>query len=277
MTSSRPDEIDVARQLCYHFFATAISDPRSEGWTHMIDPDYGAHVSAAAAFLGEVASELEGELAPGERAPTVIGLEAALEFVRQSFDGIASEHKRIFGFLLSKDCPPYESEYCPQTFSIYRSQRMGDVAGYYKAFGLEPSRAVPERHDHISLEMEFMAWVIGKERHARQRGDAVSEERAEVCLEAQVEFFRDHLCWWVPAFTLALQRKAEGVEKDAAPAGEPGTFYGRVAAALSAFIAFERFYLKIESPSELIGPKPLDDAAEMTCGGCESAGLATAR
>lgn len=265
--STRRDEFDTARQLCYHFFATAISDPRSDGWKRMIDPSYGMLVASAAAFLREEATGLEGDTAPGERAPTEIDIEGALEFVSHSFQRVAPEHQRIFGFLLSKDCPPYESEYCPQTFSIYRSQRIGDVAGYYKAFGLEPSRKVPERHDHVSLQMEFMAWVIGKERHARQQGGPASEERVEICREAQVKFFRDHLCWWVPAFALALQRKAEGPENAA-----PHTFYGLIAAALAAFIAFERLYLKIEPPTQLAAPKPLEDSAEMTCGGCESEG-----
>jgi TorA maturation chaperone TorD len=274
MSFNRQDAIDVARQLCYHFFATALSDPRSEGWKNMHDRDYRTHVSAAAAFLRHEAAALGGELASGERAPTTMGLEDALELVAESFDCIAPEHKRIFGFLLSKDCPPYESEYCPQTFSIYRSQRIGDVAGYYKAFGLEPSRSVPERHDHVSLAMEFMAWAIGKERHARQRGDAASEGHIEVCREAQVTFFRDHLCWWVPAFALALHRKAEGLEAHAEPVAEPRTFYGRVAVALAAFVAFERLYRGIKPPSELVAPKPLEDSAEMTCGGCE---MATAR
>jgi hypothetical protein len=120
--------------------------------------------------------------------------------------------------------------------------------------------------------MEFMAWVIGKERHARQQSGPASQERVEICREAQVNFFRDHLCWWVPAFALALHRKAEGLEKDTHPLREPRTFYGRIAAALPAFIAFERLYLEIAPPTELAAPKPLEDSTEMTCGGCEAEG-----
>ncbi len=272
MTHNSREEIDAARQLCYHFFATALSDPRCGGWKRMVDPGYRTLASAAAAFLREEALSLDGDTAPGERAPTEIGFDSALELVKQSFDGIAPEHQRVFGFLLAKDCPPYESEYCPQTFSIYRSQRMGDVAGYYKAFGLEPSREVPERHDHITLEMEFMAWVIGKELYARRQDDEVSQERVEICRDAQMTFFRDHLCWWVPAFALALLRKADGLGKDAELPRDARTFFGRVATALPSFIAFERLYLGIEKPSELVSPKPTEEPAEMTCGGCEAEG-----
>lgn len=265
-TCSGGDEVILARQVCYQFFATVLSDPRGAGWKRVLDPDYSTLVSSAAQLLCEQAVGLDGGIAPGERLPTE--LDTALEFACLPFERVAPEYQRIFGFLLSKDCPPYESEYCPQTFSIYRSQRMGDVAGFYQAFGLEPGREVPERHDHIALEMEFMAWLIGKERHARRRRVAEAREQAGICRDAQVKFFGEHLAWWVPAFCAALWRKAEAGQGDGA-AEEARTFYGRIAKALSAFVAFERLSMGIQVPAGLVAPRSLDEAAEMTCGGCE--------
>ncbi len=264
MTLTRTNEIDAARQRCYHFFSIVLSDPRSAGWQRVADANYRMQVSAAAAFLREESAELAGDLAPGERAPAEFHLDAALAS-SPDFEQIESEHQRIFGFLLAKDCPPYETEYCPQTFSIYRSQRIGDVAGYYRAFGVEPGREVPERHDHIALELEFMAWVIGKEHYARLRGDVAAAEQSEICRHAQAQFFEAHLGWWVPAFARALEEKAEGRRA----AAEHSTFYGSTAAALSAFVAFDRLYLGIAPPTDLVVPRPLDDGTEMGCGGCE--------
>ncbi len=269
MATSRADiEVDAAREVCYHFFALATADPRSRGWSRLADAGFQEIAGAAAAFLSEEAAALEGALAPGERPPASIGIGSVVELVRQAGDGIAAEHQRIFGFLLSKDCPPYESEYCPQTFSIYRSHQLGDVAGYYKAFGLAPSREMPERHDHVSLEMELMAWLIGKERYALRVGGDEADERAAVCRDVQVSFLRDHVCWWVPAFAKALEKKAEGT---ADVQGRARTFYGRLAHALASFVAFDRLYLGIEAPTRLVSANPVEDTPEMTCGGCEAA------
>lgn len=261
---------DAARQMCYHFFSTVLSDPRSEGWKRVDHPDYRKAVLSAAGWVRETAKRFSGDLAPGERPPETLNLEEPLGLIGADRGRLEAEYQRIFGFLLARDCPPCETEYCPQTFSVYRSQRLGDVAGYYRAFGLEPSRRLPERHDHISLEMEFMAWLIGKARYADLREGVESEEKAAVCRRAQGRFFEEHLCWWVPAFALALRKKAEG---NTADRSRPRSFYGAVGCALPAFVAFERWYLGVDAPRELVAPVPLDEPEEMGCEGCALTGL----
>jgi TorA maturation chaperone TorD len=258
----------LARQTCYQFFAKATSDPASGRWRLLHDPGYQRTAIAAADCLrAEAEPSSVDAVAPGERPVTDLRLDIAFRHLGKT--GKAEEtHGRIFGFLLTKDCPPYETEYCPQTLSVYRSHKMADVAGFYSAFGLEPGRDFPERPDHVSLELEFMAWLIGKMRLAAEKGGPQAEERRGVCADGQEHFLADHLSWWVPAFCTALRKKAEGSER--APAS---TFQGALADALAAFVSFERGWLNIPEPTELVAANPSEDEPEMTCAACDFAGV----
>ena len=44
---------------------------------------------------------------------------------------------------------------------------MGDIAGFYKAFGVELSKDIHERLDHLSVEFEFMHFLAYKESYSR--------------------------------------------------------------------------------------------------------------
>ncbi len=89
---------------------------------------------------------------------------------------------------------------------------MADIAGFYRAFGIEPSRSSPERPDHLGLVLEFLAFLLLKKRLALAALDHDPEagEQASVCEETERAFFCDHLAWWVPAFAAGLRRKALG-------------------------------------------------------------------
>ena len=175
---------------------------------------------------------------------------------------MSKEYQTIFGLLTPKDCPPYETDYCPQTFSVYRSQEMADVAGYYNAFGVAPSPERPERPDHVSLELEFMGWLVAKEIHALHQS---SDEHRSVCREAQKSFAERHLCWWIPAFANALSDKTKAVSPTC-------TFYALLGHMLPAFIAAERRLLGVPSPTRLAAPTPMlaDEPGAMSCADCAS-------
>ncbi len=129
-------------------------------------------------------------------------LRAGLE--RTSVPDLQAEHIGIFGHTISKDFPPYETQYGePHVFQ--QTQVLADIAGFYRAFGLETSELARERFDHISIETEFMAILACKEAYARARDE---DERVEICVDAQKNFLGNHLGGWVPSFMERLSKKA---------------------------------------------------------------------
>ena len=107
--------------------------------------------------------------------------------------------------------PDYELEYGDEN-SHRQPQVLGDIAAFYRAFGLEPNRKVHERVDHISVECEFMHFLLYKEAYALQFDN--SQEKAETCHRASCRFLEEHLGCWVPSFALRLAKHAkEGLMK----------------------------------------------------------------
>jgi TorA maturation chaperone TorD len=263
--------LDRARLTVYQFLSLAISKPKSESWTRLLDPDFQELTQAAVEVIQNEPRACPDTLARGEIAIKALNLAPLFDSLRQPKEDIIEESNRVFGLLVSRECPPYETEYCPQTFSVYRSQQLADIAGYYRAFGLEPSHKSPERHDHIALELEFMAWLITKTLYALERGE---EDNANLCHDAQVSFVRDHLAWWTTAFALALRKKADGIRDERDLISSPKSFHGAIGAILAAFIPAERGILDIAPPTTLIAVQA-SDTKESDFKDCETCPLTT--
>ncbi|MBI3873025.1 MAG: molecular chaperone TorD family protein [candidate division Zixibacteria bacterium] len=210
-----------------------------------------------------------GDRARGEVPLVRLDMLPSLDLLPTDSQVLIERYDELFGLLLSRDCPPYETEYCPQTFSVYRSHQLADIAGFYHAFGLEPSRTNPERADHVALELEFMSWLILKDEHARDSGSH-DRTHAQVCRDAQQRFLADHLLWWTPAFAFAMRQKTDGISEESELSSPPESFYGATAQLLAAFMRAERLYFGIPPPQRLITPNPSDERPESTaCEGCE--------
>ena len=139
----------------------------------------------------------------------IASIEAA-DVARDIADGALSDenlvvaHAACFGHAVSKDCPPYEAEY-GQAHIFEKTQTLADIAGFYRAFGLEPAVAIPDRADHIAFELEFMEFLCRKQAFALVNGHP--PDRIEQCQGARRAFLEAHLGRWGFSFAHHLIRK----------------------------------------------------------------------
>jgi TorA maturation chaperone TorD len=83
-----------------------------------------------------------------------------------------------------------------------KSALLADIAGFYAAFGLEPSATHPDAEDHVAPECEFMSALCLKEAYALAEG---MTEGLEVTRRAQASFLGEHLGRWAEAFAGAVK------------------------------------------------------------------------
>jgi TorA maturation chaperone TorD len=254
------EAVTLARGHIYAFLASTLADPLQPHFEQALDRRLQTVAVAAARLLASEAPA-SMELGPGEHQPGTLDLLPVTEALARPREALIREHQDLFGLLLGKTVIPYETEYCRQTLTFYRTQQLADIAGFYRAFGLESSSEAPERQDHLSVELEFMAHLIHKELFAAASPDPALQEKASLCSEAQREFFRTHLAWWVPAFAALLRHEASG------------PLYSALASALASFLPSERARLGIPPNRNLAEPLPEPSPAEedSCCGGaaCE--------
>lgn len=240
-------EIKVAlcRSGFYQFLASGFLYPEQELFALVRD----------GAVVKELRSCARG-LIPGGKADLLeaIGnLESSFESL--TLENLQAEHRRIFGHTISKTSSPFETEYGGST--IFRQTHdLGDIAGFYRAFGLEVSDDIKERLDHISTELEFMHFLTYKEAYAREHH---GKKKSEDCLEAQRKFLKMHLGRWAPLFFERLASKEES------------GFYKKIALVAENFLASEARFLNVK-PKKVrqLQSAPFDP--EETCALCDDMG-----
>jgi DMSO reductase family type II enzyme chaperone len=202
MSRSREKVVEDAlkRSRAYHLLSDAFSYPGEELFRML-----------KGSFLEELTNQL-GHTDGGNIGFDFRPLRESVNRV-SNLSHLASEYTRCFGHTLSTECPPYETQY-QYSHIFQQTQGLADIAGFYRAFGLEVSDSAGERLDHITVELEFMGFLAYKQVYAMaQHG----EEQVEICLDALKKFMREHLGRWVPTFATQLARKAgEGFYKEVA-------------------------------------------------------------
>jgi TorA maturation chaperone TorD len=159
------------------------------------------------------------------------------ECVNWQLADLQSEHRRVFSNVITLDCPPYETLF-GNDHVFGQAHVMGDIAGFYKAFGVELSRDIHERMDHLSVELEFMHFLAYKESYARCHDGA---DKTQIVVDAQKKFVKDHIGRWVPLFSRMLVKKADS------------GFFHLVANFTSEWMDFDAAYLGVN-------PQPYSEA-----------------
>ncbi len=245
-----------ARMTLYRFAAFALADPRSGMWDQLSVASTAGLVSEAAAIVRAEPGARADTLGRGERPLAELEPSVVLAKLPAGVQAANTLYERTFGLLVSGNCPPYETEYINSKFTFQRSHGLADIAGFYNAFGLETSRSHPERQDHLALELEFMALLLGLERAAADGDHPEKTERRNTCIDAQCKFLDEHLIWWVPTFSRLLDLQ------------DPDGFYGAVSRFLVALVTAERALCGLPMSTGLVAPSTVERPEE--CTGCLS-------
>ena len=217
--------------------------------------------------LSALSEPMRWEHWPGVLERTDRPTKESLAFVRDAVKAFANgsddtrrelqeRYDGLFGHAVRGACPAYEMEYGRNEI-IRQASDLADLAGFYRAFGMEIAGDSNGRPDHIAAECEFMSALCLKEAYAHAHGD---EENADICFHAERTFLRDHLARWLPAFA----RHVEEADADG--------FFGALARFADAFINAECDCFDIHAgPAtiELRIPDPVLDT-QISCGssGC---------
>jgi putative dimethyl sulfoxide reductase chaperone len=238
----------VARAFLYRLLAAAFQDPEEENWQALATPDFQAALTSATQDLG--------------RESPVLG-EAARAWARTlaatSFEEFHLECLAAFGHAARGCCPLNEIDYGDlKADPLFQPHRLADLAAFYRAFGLELAQAADERHDHLCLELEFMAVLAAKEAYALEH--QFDDDLLLQCRAAQKQFLREHLGRWTPAFARRLAQQSA-----------PGTLRA-LADFLRVFIEADCARWQLRPGSEDLLLRPVDDAAESACATCGLSG-----
>jgi len=253
----RPEALDsaplLARGELWALISTGFLDPfHEERFALLVSSDFRQRCLRAASLVRT--QPPAGPLGLGELGPEELSPERVFAAYDQERQDIERSYRKLFGLTaFSESCPECEIEYHPNTDVSYRSQQMADVAGFYRAFGMQLSRRAGERVDHVSIETEFLHLLSVKEAVARIEQE---ENGAEICRDARRKFFREHVGWWLPAFVTLLRRLA------------PGSFYPALASFAAALAAQERVSLELPPFEALPQPTPPQMEAAGTCFEC---------
>lgn len=232
----------LARAMLYRLAARCLADPMHAPFAQAKDAEAA---EAAAQYLGEP------KLA-WAAARVGLALPAKTAEVREGY-------LRIFGMVASGTVAPYEVEYEEKTNVFFRTQQLADIAGFYRSFALD---AVPgERSDHISIEAEFLQYLLERKIAARQLGHG--REKVSLLDDVFIKFFREHFGRWATSFARGLYTLAQERGND--------RFYTAAATFLELLTNAEARRLKLPEPAlRASNVVDLSSEAEASCddGGC---------
>lgn len=257
-------EVDLAlcRATLYGALALGFRQPTEETFDRLVSEE-------GATALAKVAAILDADSAAGLRSAAL-----KLSADNATLSALSYAHRHLFGHTARGPAPPYETEYGAEAL-FQQPQELGDLAGFYLAFGLTLNPAEHERADHVSCECEFLSFLCLKKAYALEKGDLSMLE--EVRKAARL-FLRDHLGRFLPAFAKKLTRTAyphpiplpEGEGE-----GDSHRFYRALAELCLRFIALECARLGVSLGPQNLSLRPAnDDRIPMACGsGAECAAM----
>lgn len=181
----------LVRSQLYRILALAFRHPEADGVATLAELT-PALAGAPGGYVAEPVREALSELG------------AALQGV--ALESLQEQYVATFGHVTVPDCPLYETA-CGMGDAFLQPQILADLAGFYRAFGLEMAGDARERADHLTVELEFMHYLAYREAYALERH---GEERTVIMQDAQRRFLEAHLGRWAPVLARAVSGRADG-------------------------------------------------------------------
>jgi TorA maturation chaperone TorD len=141
---------------------------------------------------------------------------------------LSVEYARLFVGPFSVPAPPYGSLYLENERKVMGDSTINALKHYHK-FDLGMAEGLKELPDHISVELEFMYFLIYKEVESILSEDP---EPARIFLTQQADFMTAHLCGWAPQFTDNMIQFSETA------------FYSNLGKATQIFLQEDKQFLK---------------------------------
>lgn len=238
--SATDADLAYCRATLYSALAIGFQEPTGQNLARLLEVDNRTSLMSAAKRLYP------------NNAPDLTSLIAAFpEHSDASLAAASSRYRELFGHTVRGAVPPYETEYGNETL-FQLPHELGDLMGFYHAFGLNLKPGTHERADHISCECEFLMFLALKEGYAIEHDDREMLNEVE---KAQRLFLRDHLGRFLPAFASKLTRYKN--------AG----FYELLGEVCLRFVAAECARLQVPLGAANLGLRPADDdRVPMACG-----------
>jgi DMSO reductase family type II enzyme chaperone len=233
-------DLTLCRATLYSALALGFRPPTEETLKRLTSEENQPALTEAAAMLDRDGA---AELASAAR------LLAAAE--HSSVNALGGTFHRLFGHTARGGVPPYETEYGTEAL-FQQPQEMGDLMGFYRAFGLTLNAREHERADHISCECEFASFLALKEAYALEHEENAMLEETR---KATRLFLRDHLGRFAPAFSKKLGRE----DRDG--------WYGALAELCYRLVILDCSRLGVPVGPQSLPLRPAsDDRVPMACG-----------
>ncbi len=214
-----------------------------------------------ALLSGEFADQLVESAAALDNETLAVHADAVVEEAptdEAGVDDLYSEWATHFGFEEGGEIQQYQIEYGPGTL-VTSTDTIADIAGFFKAFGLEIRDGNRDRADHLCLQLEFCSHLALQTAYLQLDED---ETGIDVLVNAQEDFIEDHLGRWIP-------RYSETVEDECVSA-----FYRELARLVDELVAEDVDRLDInpdvfpETPPAPMEQFTGDDDGDFRCDSC---------
>ncbi|MCI0527882.1 MAG: molecular chaperone TorD family protein [Nitrospira sp.] len=193
------NEIDLTlcRSALYEALALGFRSPSAETLKRLVTEEQNADLAEIAWILDSRSKDKKSE----RLLSHVRQLKCCAD--AQNLETLKTSYGFLFGHTAQPKIPPYETEYGEETL-FRQPQELGDIAGFYNAFGLTWNPHEYERVDHISGECEFLSFLTRKEAYALEQQDLPTLEETR---KAQRLFLKDHLGLFAPSFAKLLTQE----------------------------------------------------------------------